>query len=136
MDADTSKGEHGRALMRYVDAELDGLGIAWTRFARDNDIPPSTLDRWRKGQTDPDMASLDTLAAVLGRPVIDMLIWAGYAPPDIVNGYTPEPVQPPSIDEAIERDPSLSSHERDILRATRELARDRAAGVKKGSRRV
>lgn len=122
MTDSAQRGAHGRSLMAFVDNELVALGEAPTSWARRHDITASNLGKWRDGDMDPTLPALEDVAAALGRPLVDLLIAAGYITPDEVGGRTVMPTPPPDVSHAIENDSSLTEVERQVLRSAVALA--------------
>lgn len=112
-----ARGEHGRALMAFLNQEVEALGESPTGWARRNDIAATNLGRWRDGTVDPTLDVLEQIAIALGRPVIDLLIAAAYMKSEDVGGRTVLPLPAPSVTTAIELDPEFVESERAILRA-------------------
>jgi transcriptional regulator with XRE-family HTH domain len=124
------RGTHGVAVMRFLDAEFTARPDALTSWARDNDIDPSKFSKWRRGESDPDLAGLREIASALGRPTWHLLAAAGFIDADEMDAPPILPTPMPDVDDAIERDPTLSDIERDILRSARDMGKAaRAAGL-------
>nr|QOL00369.1 hypothetical protein [uncultured organism] len=115
--------------MTFLDHELAGLGEAPTGWARRNGITPTNLGKWRDG-LDPTLESLEELAIALGRPMVDLLLAAGYITKADVAGRTVTPTPLPNVSDAIERDPQLSNAARAILRGALDLAQNAQPGMK------
>ena len=90
----------------------------------------ATVLRWRDGDAEPDMRTLRRVAEALGRPLIDVLIAAGYVDPEQAGGYA-VPIRSYSLLEAIELDRTISDGEREALRQVH----DAFALVQSGQRR-
>jgi hypothetical protein len=113
--------DHGKRLAEFLASEWAAKGITRGTWCRENKIPDSTVMRWARG-VEPDMRNLRIVAAALDRPLVDVLLAAGYLSPSDVNGRQVSPPTPwQSVDRAIEEDPTLSD-------ALRQLLRDSLAG--------
>lgn len=105
----------GKLLFAFLQTEWDAMGIGPTAWARRVGLPDATVLRWRDEDVDPDMRTLRRVAEALERPVVDVLLAAGYVTSDELNGYA-VPVRTYDIIETIRLDQKLSDPEREALR--------------------
>jgi hypothetical protein len=100
-------------------------------FCQAHGIDNALVSGWKAGRG-ADIESLRRLADGLGLTLGQVLVIAGIGTPDDFGGATPpepRPPAPPSVDEAIERDPTLTTAERQVLREVRRFTRSQEAGV-------
>lgn len=104
------------------------MGITRGQWCREVGLSDSTVSRWRT-DTEPNLMNMKVVADGLGRPLIDILIAAGYLDPKDVRGRTVTPrVQPDAIT-AIQSDPTLTEIERDTLLQMLAAMRQVASGA-------
>jgi hypothetical protein len=132
--------DHGKRLAEFLASEWASMGITRGTWCRENKIPDSTVMRWARG-VEPDMRNLRIVAGALGRPLVDVLLAAGYLHPSDVNGRQVSPPTPrQSVEKAIEEDPTLSDAMRELLRSTynggRAIESGKAKVVKINARKV
>lgn len=109
-----SPSKEAIALYRWLQTEWDAMDIAPTAWCRKVGFSDATVLRWRDG-IEPDLRTLKKLAVALERPLLDVLIKAGYVKRNEVGEYQ---VPPRTYDllETIRLDPTLSDGEREALR--------------------
>lgn len=132
--------EHAKQLFTWIQGEADAMGITLTAWCRKMQIPDPTVLRWKKG-IEPDFRSLQRVANVMGRSILDVLLAAGYIGPDEAKGHVPQPMLVDAR-QAIKADPSLSemlaSHLLEIMDRYEEMEAgfsQRAETITKGGRR-
>lgn len=126
MANEKTQGQHGSALMDYLRGEWEARGMTQTAFARAARVENSNFSRWADGGNPWNIDLLRQIADTLNVPLTKVLLAAEYLRDEEVDGRIDRtPMRAPSIDDAIESDPTLSSAERALLRTARELARAR-----------
>lgn len=113
----------------FLQQEWDAMGIRPTAWCRKVGMADATVLRWRDG-VEPDLRTLRRVAEALGRPLLDLLVAAGYVTSAEAGGYS-VPIRSYSLLEAIELDRSISDGEREALRQVH----DAFALVEAGRRR-
>ena len=109
-----AKGAHGRALYRYLEQVWKASDTTANAWAWEHGFQPPTVNRWGK-ETDPDLATLEHLAAALNLRLIDVLLIGEYITNEDVQGRNiPEPAKP-SVLVAIQVDESLSEDSKQAL---------------------
>lgn len=122
---------YGPALVAWLD-ELRGAQSVRS-FALDRGLDDARIAAWRAGGT-PRLEQLREVADALNVHLGDVLLAARLATADELVVSAPRETPPPSIDEAIEQDPTLTDGERDVLRTVRRAVRDAATGKAKNTR--
>lgn len=119
--SNTGGGES--ALVKYLDTLRGDQSIRG--FAKSKGIDHGAIHRWRMGGK-PEIEALREIAVALNLTFAQILILAEYATPEDFDGLTVTPAQPPSLEDAIEHDPTLTPTMRDAFRgmlaSMRELA--------------
>jgi hypothetical protein len=114
----SNDSEHGPALYAFLEAEWAALGTNQNAWSWQHGLQGPTVSRWARG-TEPSFAAMRAVAHALGRPMLDVLVAAKMITEDEAGGVTTGPTAAPSIDVAIERDPTLTDWEREQLRSFR-----------------
>lgn len=82
-------------------------------------IDDRMISRWKTKGGDIKVGTARDLASALGLTLGQVLVVAGYVKQRDMEGAPPPkptPPPPPTVADAIERDPSLNEHEREVLR--------------------
>lgn len=111
----TTGSKHATKLYAFLQKEWDAMGIAPTTWCRTVGIPDPTVYRWKTG-VEPDMKSMRRVAEALERPLVDVLLAAGYVTPAQVGGHIPELRRPHDLREALEKDQSVDAGLREAIR--------------------
>lgn len=118
----------------YITEYCAAAGLSTTAWAKQNGIAASSVGRWESGET-PELLlhTMHEVAAALRISTIDLLQIGGYG--DIGSPAVARPVVP-TVDVAIEVDPSLSDGDREFLRSTMAILRANkpARGVRASTR--
>lgn len=109
----SNRDAYGPRLMSFLYDELNARGQSPTSFARSAGVVVSQLGKWAKGQQ-PSVGQVEQIAVALSRPPLELfaIVLGDEAAPGVAIERTPLP----TIDHAIENDPSLSDRDREILR--------------------
>jgi hypothetical protein len=110
----TSPSKHATALYAFLEKEWAAMKIAPTTWCRQVGIADPTVYRWSQG-VEPDMKSIRRVAEALGRPVIDVLVAAGYVSAEEAGGHVPAPRSYSLID-GLNLDTTYSPEIREALR--------------------
>lgn len=94
----------GTALVEWIDTLL-APGQSLRAFCQAHGLDDARMSAWRAGAT-PRLDHLRIVAEGLGVPLAEVLIRSGLTTADEVQIIQADPT-PPSIDDAIERDPEL-----------------------------
>lgn len=114
-DTREDNGPYGPALAHYLEAEWASRGTSRPDFGKKVTFADSQFTNWAKGRM-PRLSALREIADALGISAVKVLHGMGFLTDDEARE-----VGPPNIDEAIERDPSLTDDMRAALRAMRAL---------------
>lgn len=112
----TTPSKQASALYAFLEKEWDAMKIAPTRWCREAGIADPTVYRWKHG-VEPDMKSIRRVAEALGRPVLDVLVAAGYVSSEEANGHIPGP-RSYDLREALRLDENFSPAIREALAQT------------------
>lgn len=123
--------DHAKALYAFIEKEWIKQGLKGpTPWARLNGFSVVTMLNWRDKGGDVDMRLIREVAAALHRPVIDVLIAAGYVSVDEAGGYV-VPEREYDLLEAITLDPKISDAEREALRQLHDVFAVVSSGQKR-----
>lgn len=93
-----------RGAMRRADLDVDSrMGGGRSQLAERLGVSRSTVSRWLAGETMPDPTQFESIAAVLGVPVVELLVGSGIISARAVEQLDPAAFQarPLSAEEAL-----------------------------------
>lgn len=70
--------DHRKVVARYLDREMNRLGLSQSELARRIDVRPSVVNRWVNGERLPLPESIEALAEALNANPDRLLVMAGY----------------------------------------------------------
>ena len=113
---DEDRKKYGRALMSYLDAELDRRGITRPMLGKRLTGNNSNFTNWAKG-TLPGLPQLRQIADALPVSAVELLFAIGFLTEDEAAGRIP------SIEKAVQDDPDMSAETKAGVLATIAAAR-------------
>lgn len=116
IDDNVDDVDHGALVMDFLEHFWLANGLTRRAWCRAAGLPDSSVGRWRDG-VEPEIASLKKVARGVQRPLVDLLLIAGYLSPEELAGPTPPEIQTFNVERAIRLDPGITEAEREALMA-------------------